>query len=101
MKLGKKYPAWLKTWRKAGSQAWPKFAQVVAVHWTDAAYSETGHGTLDALLIGFLVKADESSIAIAMEGFEDQETRTHITVPANMVNLVIDVASIRAFEEPT
>jgi len=97
--IGLAYPAWLKKWRKDGSPRWPEVIKVVCVHWTDAAYCEEETGTIEAIKVGFLKSADADSIALAMEGFEDKDTRTHLTVPAGMVNRVIDVAVIRAFSE--
>ena len=96
--LGLSYSAWLKKWRKAGSPCWPKVIKIVVVHWTDAAYCEEETGTIEAIKVGFLKSADADSIALAMEGFEDRDTRTHLTVPAGMVNRVIDVATVRAFD---
>ena len=97
-KLGQTYSVWLRAWRKAGSPKWPEVIKVVVVHWTDASYSEEGVGTIEAIKVGFLKEAHKNHITLAMEGFEDKETRTHITVPAGMVNRVIEVADVRAFD---
>jgi hypothetical protein len=98
-KIGLAYGAWLKKWRKAGKQAWPEVIKIVVVHWTDAAYSEEDTGTIEAIKIGLLLEANEKEIALAMEGFEDRTSRTKITVPAGMVNRVIDIATVSAFDE--
>ena len=95
--IGCTYKMWLKKWRRAGSPRWPAVLKIMMVHWTDAAYSEEDTGTIDAIKVGILLDANEDMIALAMEGFEDQESRTKITVPSGMVNRVVDVASVRAF----
>lgn len=95
--IGVTYKTWLRKWRKAGSPKWPTLLKIMMVHWTDAAYSEEDTGTIDAIKVGILIDADDDMIALAMEGFEDRETRTKITVPAGMVNRVVDVAAVKAF----
>lgn len=90
----KKYPVWLKAWRKSGSPAWPEHCSVMLVHWTDAAYSEDHPGTVDTWTVGYLKSADEKAVTLAMEAFDDGDTRTHITVPAGMVNEIAVLGSI-------
>ena len=89
------YPEWLKAWKRSGSPTWPKQAVIVMLHWTDAAYSEDEPGTVNAHLIGFLTQADEKHIALGMEAFEDGDTRTHITVPAGMVNAIVTLGTLK------
>lgn len=94
------YRQWLRKWRKAGAPCWPKYIKIMLIHWTDAAYSEEETGTIDAVKCGILITANADHIALAMEGFEDRESRTKITVPAGMVNRVIlDGHPVKAFDD--
>jgi hypothetical protein len=61
---------------------------LVYVHWTDAAYPEAEPGTNAAWMVGFLKSADDKQVVLAMEAFEDGQTRTVISVPAGMVNSI-------------
>jgi len=87
----RKYPAWLKAWRKSGSPKYPTTAMLVFIHWTDAAFHEEEPGVIDAWMVGFLVNADDKEISLAMEAFEDGQTRTVISVPAGMVNSITTI----------
>lgn len=93
------YKQWFKKWQRQGSPRWPEFVKVMLISWTDAAYSEEETGTIDAIKCGLLVEATRDHICLAMEGFEDRESRTKITVPAGMVNtIILDGPAVKAFE---
>lgn len=88
------YKTWFSKWKRDGEPQWPKHAIVVLVHWTDATYSEDDHGTLDAFLVGFLKGATKDQVVLAMESFTDGETRTHVTVPTGMVNVIATLGTL-------
>lgn len=99
-KLGRTYSVWLKAWQKAGSPKWPEHVKFVAIHWTDAALTDDeAHGSVDALASGHLVDANEKEITVSLEVFADRDARTKLSIPAGMVNRVMDIATIRAFDK--
>lgn len=82
------YIQWLRQWKKVESPCWPAYRVLMVVNWTDATFSDDDHGRISCDSAGWLKKADEHEIVLALEFFEDGETRSHLTVPAKMVNAV-------------
>ena len=98
MRGGKAYDQWFKAWKKKGSPKWPEFMAMVLVRWTDAAsHSDSDVRVVKAVAGWCLVDATEDAIKVAMEAFEDQDTREHMAIPARMIDEVIEVGIVKAF----
>jgi hypothetical protein len=99
MKQGLSYGTWLRSWRRSGSPKHPDYLLLMIVYWTDAA-SHEGSPTppIKSLMTGWLVKADEGSITLAMEAFEDQGAREFMSVPAGVVSGIFSAAEVPGFK---
>ena len=85
------YGKWLKAHLK-GDQ-WPKRAAIVSVIWDDATYCEDMErsGLSRAATFGVVVEATKDHIKTAAEVFEDKTVRDITTIPAGMVQRVVEL----------